>query len=293
MIDTASILIADAVGRMATETLHRARGGRIIAVFASSVYVRFESGLVCITARDVDLGPLSLRTTQPSGNWRGRFAVGAVVTRHDQTLRIGPRTTIAFGGARPLNAPATALQASPDRLRASLSELPAYLPSDPADAGLAALLGRPAFDAVTRRAAPYIAAARIWLANPGASDAAWALGLLGMGPGLTPSGDDLLGGILIALHRFDRGADARFLWRSVAPACAGQTNEVSAELLRAAALGHGSHALHGALEALISGDDLARAVARLAQQGHSSGWDSLLGLVIVLESTLSKERTFA
>ena len=292
MSEAAPTLIADAVGRTAADTLARARSGQIIAVFDSSSYIRFEAGLVCVTARDVDLGPLSLRTTRQRGSdWRGSLSTGEGVKRRSENLWIGKGLKISLSLACLVEPSANSAPISQDRLRATLSKLPAHLPSDPNKSGLARLLIRRPNDALTRRAAPCIAAAQDWFANPNSSDPDWARGLLGLGPGLTPSGDDVLGGILVALHRLERGDEARRLWRTLSPTCATRTNEISAALLQAAARGHGSHALHGALEALISGNDLPSAVARLGQHGHSSGWDSLLGLVLALQSTLTKERT--
>ena len=51
--------------------------------------------------------------------------------------------------------------------------------------------------------------------------------LIGLGPGLTPSGDDYLGGVL-SLRWLGRGSQADSLWRWLEPRLAGHTSEISA-----------------------------------------------------------------
>jgi hypothetical protein len=68
--------------------------------------------------------------------------------------------------------------------------------------------------------------------------------LIGLGPGLTPSGDDYLGGVLVALRWLGRGLQANSLWRWLEPRLASQTSEISATHLAAAASGQVHEALH-------------------------------------------------
>jgi hypothetical protein len=82
-------------------------------------------------------------------------------------------------------------------------------------------------------------------------------GLLGLGPGLTPSGDDFLVGALALLDCVgERDAHAA-LGRAIIAALPGATSALSACFLRAAAAGHVGEALHSAVSSIISGD-LAR-----------------------------------
>ena len=111
--------------------------------------------------------------------------------------------------------------------------------------------------------------------------------MLGLGPGLTPSGDDYVGAAFFARRLFaragacDRGAWARAA--AVVHARAGErTHPISAALLGDMLAGHGHAPLHdlarelGADEALAGPLDAAR---RLVRIGHSSGWDMLAGFV--------------
>ncbi len=110
------------------------------------------------------------------------------------------------------------------------------------------------------------------------------LPLLGLGPGLTPSGDDLLGGAMIALgalgHHWARDRMARVVGRHARH----MTTPISVAHLAAAAEGAGGASIHALLNAALCGDDLAilPAVNRVAMVGHSSGWDTLAGVITVL-----------
>jgi hypothetical protein len=113
-----------------------------------------------------------------------------------------------------------------------------------------------------------------------------ALALLGLGAGLTPSGDDLVGGAFFARAALAAasGADSA-AWRTAAArvraATTDATNPISAALLGDLLEGHGWSALHDLVSAL-SGDDDSRTITaarRLACLGHSSGWDLLAGFI--------------
>lgn len=115
--------------------------------------------------------------------------------------------------------------------------------------------------------------------------------LLGLGPGLTPSGDDYLGGVLIALRTLGREDDADRIWSVIEPIVAAATNDISRAHLAAAAEGFGSAPLHVLLNAIIDGQsewlaDFAAAVIRI---GHTSGWDALTGAIAALRATVADE----
>lgn len=104
---------------------------------------------------------------------------------------------------------------------------------------------------------------------------------VGAGQGLTPSGDDVLCGLLLAL-RLAGAADARrCLWSSVRPRL-GSTTTVSAALLIEAADGYAVPAVVRLATALAGGRGSEPEVATAAREvraiGHSSGADLLAGL---------------
>ena len=111
--------------------------------------------------------------------------------------------------------------------------------------------------------------------------------LIGLGEGLTPSGDDFVGALLYWLARqrehragflsLDPEDVAEFLRRSRP-----RTNEISHVLLADHARGHASDALQDFVDGLLTGqkdETVARRAARLIRIGHSTGWDLLAGVV--------------
>jgi hypothetical protein len=117
-----------------------------------------------------------------------------------------------------------------------------------------------------------------------------ALRVLGLGHGLTPSGDDFIGGICFALRHAPRGA-----WRAGLPAVLGEirkaaatsTNVISAALLGDLIDGASHGALHELLAALQDNSlpPIARATRALLAIGASSGADMLAGLLVGLITT--------
>lgn len=136
-----------------------------------------------------------------------------------------------------------------------------------------------AHNSLSSHAQPALDALERWLIGNALDDEAQML--IGLGPGLTPSGDDYLGGLLIALHALDRRPQAQGLWRWLEPRLA-RTSAISAAHLAAAAAGEGHEALHGCLEALASRSaDWTRTLDAVASVGHVSGWDALAGIAAV------------
>ena len=119
------------------------------------------------------------------------------------------------------------------------------------------------------------------------SDPAAVPALLGLGPGLTPLGDDVLGGwlataVAVRHPRFEGVRSA------VALAARERTTTVSATLLACAARGEVVPELRGLLVALESGDATAlqQSLDALLAVGDTSGAGALLGTVLALESLL-------
>ena len=106
--------------------------------------------------------------------------------------------------------------------------------------------------------------------------------LLGRGAGLTPDGDDVLAGLLVASTAVD---DPRLRgWRAATRSvlAARRTTAVSVGMLHAALDGWASPPLSHALVALCGREDPGPAVDRLLAVGHSSGRSLLDGMLYVL-----------
>jgi hypothetical protein len=107
----------------------------------------------------------------------------------------------------------------------------------------------------------------------------------GLGPGLTPAGDDMLAGIVLTLHTAGV-AEAR-----LATAVAGvRSTDLSMAALRWAARGHSIEPAHAVLVAVAAGDDeeVVTAARRLCAHGATSGADLLLGIQLALTASNSR-----
>lgn len=109
---------------------------------------------------------------------------------------------------------------------------------------------------------------------------------LGLGQGLTPSGDDLVIGFLLAINCY------RLLcpWLTriefnppIIAAAYQRTTNLSANLIECAASGQADERLVDALDGLLSPRmDLNACLSQLANWGNSSGLDALVGMGLVL-----------
>lgn len=118
--------------------------------------------------------------------------------------------------------------------------------------------------------------------------------LMGLGPGLTPSGDDMLAGLLVALRHLGLAARApRAVWladwlaAAVAFDARTRTTPISATLLHCAARGEASTESLGVLRGIVGHQPLEPAVHRLLRLGHTSGADIAWGIRTGLSAVLS------
>jgi len=246
-------------GAVVRQVLQGGSTGVAHAVFRRSAYLECAGQrLICVGDGSLGCGPLNARVDGFS------------------PPRIGETFTVVSDGAsfwetsqrigHPLRAAVRALHA------AAAVQVP-YEGLGGVIAGLSTPLiehARPAIKSIDR-----------WLS--GATLTSRAETLLGLGPGLTPSGDDYVGGVLIALRAFGKARQAEALWACIAPRVPERTNRISAAHFCAAAQGQGQHALHVCLDALIEGatEGWNARIAPVVSIGHCSGWDSLAGVLAV------------
>ena len=119
--------------------------------------------------------------------------------------------------------------------------------------------------------------------------------IVGLGPGLTPSGDDVLAGLLVALRALSasvrQGGAAAWLadWLGAAVTADAdtRTTALAASLLHCAAAGQASAEVAAALRAVAGHEQMAPAVRRLLAVGHTSGADLAFGLLAGCRAALS------
>jgi hypothetical protein len=121
--------------------------------------------------------------------------------------------------------------------------------------------------------------------------------MIGLGPGLTPSGDDFLGGLLFTLRSLHQNYPEDFFWNEGAifdllDWAKTRTHPISYAIFSDLALGHGPEPLHDLVGGLLEGRDfnpILEAALRVASIGHSSGCDMLAGAVAGMLMMKSKQ----
>jgi Protein of unknown function (DUF2877). len=112
--------------------------------------------------------------------------------------------------------------------------------------------------------------------------------MIGLGPGVTPTGDDILIGFLAGLWSVAGEDNQRLLFISdfgkALLSLAKETNEISRTYLYHAVRGEFSSSFITLIKAIGESEEerLTRAAKNAMQVGHSSGMDSITGLVIGL-----------
>ncbi|MEI4270845.1 DUF2877 domain-containing protein [Klenkia sp. LSe6-5] len=114
--------------------------------------------------------------------------------------------------------------------------------------------------------------------------------LVGLGPGLTPAGDDVLAGCVAGLVLLGHPAAERF-GAGVHALAAGRTTELSRALLKHAAAGRVSGEFAAVVRALVGQGDLDAALATLLATGSTSGRAMTLGLCTAIDLAERTTRT--
>lgn len=239
--------------------------GRVHSVYRSTVNFTLNGELFSLQDSLAECSPISFVAAQPM---LPPCRVGQSAVWDGQWLRIGA-SVFAAGRAERFSGrlPAARRPSLPQELR---------LPAPPALFG-----GSCASDTEARQLCSRTAQALLredWLA---AAEA--ACGMLGLGCGLTPSGDDWLCGLLALLHFTAARADAAAFLSALCSHLSvrlHETSDVSARFLETACAGRFSAPLCALFCAWndADADAFERAVSRLLRLGHSSGADTLEGI---------------
>lgn len=288
--------------------------GTVRQVFDRSAYLEFDADALAVGDR---LGPplVLLGNEAFDGPLASRVRTGDAVGFRPDGLSVGDRCTLRrdVRGDPVLSVgDALDLVVSPQALRKSAADPVRYC-----DLGAMAVGSAPYRRAVT--AVERLERARVedglgWFddvtelaaGNPPAGDLASVIegwcgilagvvpadepptALLGRGPGATPSGDDVLSGLLVALVRTTTGARLRRVraaGRAIVAAASGRTTSVSSALIAQAAQGRAAGRTDEAVRSLLGADEPPEGwpamVLDATRVGHTSGTDLLLGTLVV------------
>ncbi|GAB4264822.1 MAG: DUF2877 domain-containing protein [Candidatus Promineifilaceae bacterium] len=112
-----------------------------------------------------------------------------------------------------------------------------------------------------------------------------ATALAGLGSGLTPAGDDLLTGAMLAIWAQWPADRAASFCQSVYATAVPRTTILSQAWLRAASAGEAALAWHELVDGLAQSSEMVvcQAITHIKQTGHTSGTDALTGFALTIK----------
>lgn len=298
-----SILEASSVGRVAYSRLKEGEEGTVHDVFDAAINILFAGGLVSLVPEVVQRGPLNVTLRLPVGPPRmGSFGVraGDKVRVKGFTLEFGDRLLMSFGSAG-IYSPKykfTLPMLTDDEIESNLEVVRKTALLFGNMAGLGGLLALTPPETARVAAgnlnifASFAVRRIVRLEQAFRSEEKNALTdavseLIGLGPGLTPSSDDMLAGLVLlcVLYAKNRGCAQRanrLIAQVTAEEARGRTTLLSEEYLRQAASGRGNEPVMRLCAALLTGGQemVERETRRVLAIGETSGTDTVLGIVL-------------
>jgi hypothetical protein len=285
-------------GVLAREFCRHYTHAEVEAVFERSCYLRCGDIFLCVGEASIGHGPLTLTAdAQAARPWKGLgLRPGQPASISNQAIAIGAEVQLTLDRCRlwcqppwPAPLPHLALSHVGNAIaRRMRLEAPAQTLG-----GVLCRREKAGRTPLARVALPRIARFADWLhvMKRGADDRAAVADLVGLGPGLTPSGDDFLVGALALLDALDERRAHVALARAIAAVPRGSTSPLSECLLKAAAGAHIGADLCAAVSAVVTGD-AEQAIAAIGKIGHASGWDMMAGILTAL-GVVAPRRAFS
>ena len=263
------------------------RVGRVHSVFRSAINITVGCDLVTIVPDEAGGQPDGILVAAPPDFRTRGIRSGMPVEIDEAQVRVlGADLVIRLEAARPWSARIVVVDGRHWAMRSPAVHAMARRDASAGDAA-PATAGLMAIGAAPDR----LAALRHAIARTDRRAAAIAAKpLVGLGPGLTPSGDDALAGIEAALRALGHPV-AGFLGMALDDVTE-RTTVVSAALLRHASRGEFTERIHRLLVALLAEDDtqLPAAIERAIAWGATSGRDCLIGVISGLDAAAATPR---
>lgn len=271
------------------------RGTEIISLSRRSLYCRAPAGIICIGNLSIGQGPINVVLSNPDWNdLHSSVVVGERLdfseapTNNNRTVLLSRKQTYAERIPPPRDFEFDFLNtASLWRIVSTYGKGPILnavgnnsLASDSMDVAVAQR---------EKRGLELLKAG--WGQGEWCSSLTTAVKrLLGLGPGLTPSGDDLLVGYMSGLElmsfRSSRAREIKQILQSVIPFSLKSTNEISQSHLRWACAGYYMEPLTDLLKVIAKRktEDIVTSMLKLLKTGASSGTDTAVGVLWALEN---------
>lgn len=265
---------------------HRPLVGRLHSCYARILNIQVPSGqLLTLQGHGLLQAPCAASLAEDIENWPAVLAPGDLVMQGDDPSAILTLNTLSMaiwdGRLRPLAA------VTATKLGDAGAQLAGWLRQHASQQGIVPALTAldaphpPALSPLHRRICDALAPMYWHGCLSADSIAQMAAQLIGLGEGLTPSGDDLLVGFLAVLHIAGLNTFVLSLPALIDPYLT-NTPDLSRTFLQYALKGHFSEPLAQFVHALYHAEspDWANHATHLARVGHSSGVDAMVGIVI-------------
>jgi len=282
------------VGIIAHTKLAQETEASVMGIISHGLFLLLSSGWVLFLSHDVYRGPLTLNYSPGPGDFSS-LKGGLPARVHPDHIAIPERgLVIHTGQAAPWQAPprpTVALPLSQRKLRLALVARTMLARQPASDFGLLipVVLG---FEEINKAqvnpAYPLVKRLQLALREGQPADIADCLeAVLGLGAGLTPSGDDLTAGIMLALTRWGHvlapDLEIKVLAQDVVQRAYRKTTTLAANLIECASQGQANERLILALDGILSGNaDAPTCADYLAGWGHTSGLDTLAGIALAM-----------
>jgi len=287
---------AKCIGRIAFEVLAEDQTAAVIGTTSQGVFVRSASGWVIFCSFDAYRSPLTVTLAEPPDQLRLTQPGSSVGISSGRLLfpAIGVSIQAQQGAVWHPAPVSSAPRPVPEQL-STLDYLAREAVGRRGDAGfsvlLPPLLGLPERGDIhwdQETVLQSVLLVRRALGERDVSAVVDALtGLLGVGRGLTPSGDDFIMGLLLVLNRWRVGSwphiELRRINQEVTGAAYRRTTRLSANMIECAALGEADERLVAVADCIFAGDPPeAECVSRVLGWGASSGTDALTGMAVAV-----------
>jgi hypothetical protein len=299
-------ITATTIGVIAKVLLEQNREAAVIGVISRGVFLHFSSGRVIFISSEDKRGPLTINC--PS------YPRTSSALQPGDSAQIGgftlffPRSGLVIDWHGVSTWQATELPSgwlTHAERKSRLVELARRVLADPPLGGLSyllpGLLDLPEIDSSTGDSEQlhiHLCTAQKILSEPFAGYEARLLETLapfiGLGGGLTPSGDDLILGLLLVLNRWGQrllpGLNFSGFNQAILERVDIQTTSISVSLIRCAAAGQADERIISAFDGLLTGAEGILEIERnLRSWGNSSGIDALVGMATVILACISTQ----
>lgn len=268
---------------------------RVHSVFDRVINLERGAGeLVTLAARGLDNAPWTAIIDTPSFVAAG-ISVGDVVASNDGALYVGDGLVLDFAAASVWRCVLPSYAGASSRLPGQLETARRYLTQRGGHSGMSLHPGAAGvFASEVALALEGRAAALLDALLHSRHDEAClhAVSMLGLGPGLTPSGDDFLVGLFAVLNVTGSPCHGWLDGGAQALAHAGDaTNTISLAALTAAAAGRVRESIAALIDALLHGTPatLVQPLRRVLAIGATSGADLIAGILAGLALNLQVE----